>query len=1114
MSAIDAARTRELLQEFQFNKLFREELGWNGYNAIYDIPIDGQLYHLKGVAEKKGVQVFECTVDSGVAMPAYSDRQKIDRWLTKPAFLHLIIFTDTGRTQQIWQWVSREKGKPAAYREYKFYKGQSGESIVQKLGTIAFSINEEDSITVVGAERKLKDAFDRDRVTKKFYDRFKKEHDAFLKLIEGIPEENLHKWYASVMINRLMFVYFIQKKGFLNGDEHYLRNKLKESGKGGKDRFYLQFLSTLFFEGFAKEESDRSGATNKLLGKIPYLNGGLFLKHDIEKKHGKNIRIRDSAFQKLFAFFDEYEWHLDARPLANDKEINPDVLGYIFEKYINQKELGAYYTKEDITEYISKNTIIPYLFDFAKTKCKIAFEGENSVWNLLKESPDTYIYEPVKRGVIDKDGNVIPESRLPDFVRKGMHDPKARMFEKRYNLGEADFRDDAGNKLSLPTETWREYVERRNRCLDVRKKLQAGEVTEINDLITYNLDIRQFAQDVIESSEGPDLLNAFWHGIKDVKILDPTVGSGAFLFAAVNILEPLYETSLDRMEVFLDEWGESAKKIHPNYYKEFKGVLDNVGRHANREYFIYKSIIINNLYGVDILDEAVEICKLRLFLKLAAQVDPDDSKPNYGIEPLPDIDFNVKAGNTLVGYTSLDEIKKAMPADLIANASMNESLRRIEEKAADIENLFGLFRQQQTELGGEIRPADKEDLRGRLFTLEGELNRYLCGEYGIDSRKKSQFENWLGTHKPFHWHIDFYGIVKGGGFDVIIGNPPYVEYSKVLPEFSVHHYKTLDCRNLYAFVLERTFALLGEQGRSGFIVPLPSINTSRMKSLQMLIKPRLLDRGRSLWVSSYDERPSNLFSGVDQRLVIELFGPISWESTILTTGITRWASRTRGTLFSCLSYANQSELARSSTTSILKIRNSRIEDFLLKALYANRSFAGYRTDQTSGDLLAYRTAGGRYWKVVSNRPFDEGTLSAKVSYLSGITGSAAVALISSSAFWWYYSSHFDMYNLKDYMIFGFRFSDPHASVVKLLTNLGDELISSLDSNAKWQQIHSKTRGTVRSKVFVVSKSKGIIDEIDSVLAKHFEFTDEELDFIINYDIKYRMGNEGAGGEEE
>ncbi len=155
-----------------------------------------------------------------------------------------------------------------------------------------------------------------------------------------------------------------------------LSNKLLQSKGHGKDLFYRKFLCPLFFEGFAKKESDRSAEINKLLGEIPYLNGGLFLKHQIEELHGKHIQITDSAFEKLFDFFDQYQWHLDERPLKRDNEINPDVLGYIFEKYINQKQMGAYYTKEDITEYISKNTVIPFLFDAAKEKCKIAFEGE------------------------------------------------------------------------------------------------------------------------------------------------------------------------------------------------------------------------------------------------------------------------------------------------------------------------------------------------------------------------------------------------------------------------------------------------------------------------------------------------------------------------------------------------------------------------------------------------------------------------------------------------------------------------------------------------------------------------------------------------------------------
>lgn len=1104
MANLDIQRTRDLLQGFEFRKLFLEELGWNGHSALYDIPVDGHVYHLKAIAEKSGVQAFECSPDGDGAMPAYSDRQKLDRQLAKLAFEHLIIFTDPKKTEQIWQWVSRERGKPAAYREYKFYKGQAGETIVQKLDTIAFSINEEETITVTGVTGKLKDAFDRDRVTKKFYDRFKTEHDAFLKFIQGIPEESLRKWYASVMINRLMFVYFIQKKGFLDGDRDYLQNKLKESKKEGKDRYYSDFLCTLFFEGFAKEQSDRSKATNKLLGNIPYLNGGLFLKHDIEKRHGKDIQIHDSAFQKLFSFFDDYEWHLDARPLANDKEINPDVLGYIFEKYINQKELGAYYTKEDITEYISKNTIIPYLFDFAKTKCKIAFEGENSVWGLLKDSPDTYIYEPVKRGAVDQDGNVIPESRLPDFVQKGMHDPKARMVEKRYNLGEADFRDEAGKRLTLPTETWREYVERRNRCLDVRRKLQSGEVREINDLITYNLDIRQFAQDVIESSEGPDLLNAFWNGIKDVKILDPTVGSGAFLFAALNILEPLYEASLDRMQIFLDEWGESAKKLHPNYYKEFTVVLDNVEMHANREYFIYKSIIINNLYGVDILDEAVEICKLRLFLKLAAQVEPDASKPNYGIEPLPDIDFNVRAGNTLVGYTSLDEIKRAIPADLMSNASMNESLKRIEEKAADIEKLFNLFRQQQTEIGGEVTPADKEDLQKRLRLLEGELNRYLAGEYGVDPNKKPQYEKWLVSHKPFHWYIEFLGIVRGGGFDVTIGNPPYVEVSDVAKQYALKNFLTLKTGNLFSFCTERSTELTKSHGKLGFIVPISSVSTPRMLPLMRLLGSHF----NPLFLSSFAVRPGKLFTGTDMNLTI-MVGSKSYSREnreVFSTTYIRWYGNYRRYLFNTLRYG--SSFLDESLGTIPKICGGS-PHLLLTTIAKAETLRAIRAKSDDLETIFYHSGGRYFRKCIREKLSNEyKQLDLQVGWADQV-----LCFLSSSLYYWYWISISDCFHVTS------RDVDDVAIPSSLrseqgFSELSQKLLTNLWSNAQ-KRIRRRADGRVQEEVnFNVGLSKSVLDEIDLLLAKHYGFTDEELDFIINYDIKYRMGNEASPDEDE
>ncbi len=771
--ALDITQARHCLGDFDFRTLFVEELGWDRYSAELPISVDSRDFTLAAVAQKRGLVVYLCRGD----IPDYPTRRKVERQVAKSVLEHLIIYADPPKTLQIWQWVKREAAKPTACREHTYHRGQPGDALIQKLQALAFTLQEEEQLTIVDVTARTRAAFDVERVTKRFYDRFKSEHDAFLQFIKGIPDENLQRWYASVMLNRLMFIYFIQKKVFLDGDINYLRNKLAQSQKRGKDRFYTDFLSPLFFEGFAKKESDRSSTTRALLGKVPYLNGGIFQRHQIETLYGKSIRIADAAFEKLFDFFEQYRWHLDERPLRADNEINPDVLGYIFEKYINQKQMGAYYTKEDITGYISQNTVIPFLLDTARHKCKVAFEGAQSVWRLLQIEPDRYIYEPVRLGVIDEKGEVIPETILPDFVQRGMHNPTARMLDKRYNLGEADIRDSADPKLTLPTETWREYVERRKRCLDLRQRLLAGEVKNINDLITYNLNIRQFAQDVIESCEGPDLLRAFWHAIQQVTVLDPTCGSGAFLFAALNILEPLYEACLDRMEVFLEELAQSGQKHRPEKFSDFRNALDHVAQHPNRRYFILKSIIVNNLYGVDIMEEAVEICKLRLFLKLVAQIDRGEH-----IEPLPDIDFNIRAGNTLVGFVTRDHVRHAITTAQhgqmkLLSPEEVDTLQRIEEKAEDIDRLFGLFRQQQTEPGGEVTETDKQQLRDRLDVLEEELNQYLAGEYGVDVKKRAQFEPWLASHKPFHWFIEFYGIMKRGGFDVIIGNPPYVVYT-------------------------------------------------------------------------------------------------------------------------------------------------------------------------------------------------------------------------------------------------------------------------------------------------------------------------------------------------
>jgi methylase of polypeptide subunit release factors len=97
-----------------------------------------------------------------------------------------------------------------------------------------------------------------------------------------------------------------------------------------------------------------------------------------------------------------------------------------------------------------------------------------------------------------------------------------------------------------------------------------------------------------------------------------------------------------------------------------------------------------------------------------------------------------------------------------------------------------------------VPPEDKQELRKRLNALDNELSQYLAEDYGVESAKTHAYSKWLVSHQPFHWFIEFYGIVNGGGFDVIIGNPPYVEYKDVKATYAVRDFESVPCGDLYA----------------------------------------------------------------------------------------------------------------------------------------------------------------------------------------------------------------------------------------------------------------------------------------------------------------------------
>ena len=780
-----------------------------------------------------------------------------------------------------------------------------------------------------GFRARLQEMVNVERVTKKFYDEFKVQKDAFIAFICGIETLEDRQWYASVLLNRLMFIYFLQRgvdgDGLLDRNPEYLASHLQKSAAS----FYREFLLPLFFQGFAVPQNQRPAEVQELLGEIPYLNGGLFLEHKLEKDYPA-ITIENEAFERLFQFFDSYTWHIDDRPLSAERQINPDVLGFIFEKYVNQKQMGAYYTKEDITGYICRNTVIPRLFDMLEARPwfggqtpkdlsptkqeprSMSYVQKVIAGTLAKHGIETYLYEPVKKGV---------ELPLPDYIEAGVGAVAER---GRWN-------EAAAEEYALPTETWREHVARRQRYESVLEDYRNGKIASINDFITYNLDIERFAADFIHGlSNAHELHYFYFRCLQRITVLDPTCGSGAFLFAALNILYPLYEACLVRMKQLAglnlitsgpqgSIMGESSvinemdaqqslwnlnRNSNPalaECYDEFA----RIARHPNPSYYIHKTIIVNNLHGVDIMEEAVEICKLRLFLNLMSHAEPNDSMPNHGIEPLPDIDFNILSGNTLVGYTSVADIDRQWHAVEVENSTLafEKDHSQLEMMVTEYGHKIELFRKQQLGEAPNMPLQTKEDVQRACGIIQPELDEDIwrlyrtAGRYDDPPKKRKQ--DFIASHQPFHWFLQFPGVMAGGGFDAIVGNPPYVKRSKLVPPYLALGLSTESCPDIYSDVMARSKQIGTIGMHAGMIVPLSLAFSGQFKALRQELRMGFTEN----WFSAYDIRPAAIFDGVDQRCIIWLGQQTDGEAAAFRTGpLRRWKSEYRSSLMSTLSY--------------------------------------------------------------------------------------------------------------------------------------------------------------------------------------------------------------------
>lgn len=485
----------------------------------------------------------------------------------------------------------------------------------------------------------------------------------------GLAKSILHKISdgdkiieAQRIIDRIIFIYFIGQKGIIklyDGEGNKLKLDIKGLfkwflGNYKKNVDFYNFLFDFFFNYLNTREKNRYPFVferKKYFLEVPFLNGGLFTPGKFKKEDSdlevseKDIFIKDFNWGGLLEELNKYHWIIgDYIPTEEGEglgNLTPEILGHLYEKFvigienklekiklnelkitkagdlkIGNKEIGAYYTPEEITDYISKNTLLPFLKD------KIKFEAQlNNFDDLISENKD------------------------------------------------------------------KNYLDKLNKTL------------------------------------------------REIKILDPACGSGAFLMASADLLF---------------DWIKKTGDIRD-------------------EYDIRKEIIINNLYGVDIMDGAIEVAKLRLWLWMI-------SSSSHKIEPLPNLDFNLMRGNSLVGYINIEKFLKPNYISDHIKFKNHEDLIKYDSLKGLLEYI--LPKKMQYKLShGTSRDMIKKEIDRISHSVRTLLSISFINEMGSKGLRVSVED--FRKLKPFHWGFEFYEIFDlkkkeiDRGFDVIIGNPPY-----------------------------------------------------------------------------------------------------------------------------------------------------------------------------------------------------------------------------------------------------------------------------------------------------------------------------------------------------
>jgi len=586
----------------------------------------------------------------------------------------------------------------------------------------------------------LTNAFNIEKVSQEFFDEYKKLFEIFCKELQRIYKSDskvkedfdnhniIVEDFAKKTLGQLVFLYFIQKKGWLGvkkdedwgkGNKKFLR-ALFDKEYVSYNNFFNDILEPLFYEALATYRGTAS-YFDTLKCRIPFLNGGLFEPINNYSWTTTDLTIKNTLFKEIFDVFDLYNFTVkEDEPLEKEIAIDPEMLGKVFENLLPEnirKGNGAFYTPREIVHYMCQESLINYLDTQLNKDTKVIEKEDISV--LVKRADSVYINK--------NQGN---SETLPKSIK-----PNAKQIDT---------------------------------------------------------------------------------ALANIKICDPAIGSGAF---PVGIM-----TEIVRTRMALNDYLDDKSKNRTSYQ-------------------LKRNAIENSIYGVDLDSGAVEIAKLRFYLSLV--VDEENIKD---IRPLPNLDFKIMQGNSLISsYEGIDFdnlFENKENEELFVSVEVKETKNKIKEK---LEKFINLCDKEDKDKGREeIESLMIELIRKELEKREndkGFLSNFQNKKtQGIEKNLKlveEKISNLIANRENrnfFPWKLFFADVFKKGGFDVVIGNPPYGENIKDNKDYFKLFYKCTEGKfEIYKYFIEKGLTLNKKYGILSFITPNTWLNLNYFKKIRELI---------------------------------------------------------------------------------------------------------------------------------------------------------------------------------------------------------------------------------------------------------------------------------------